>query len=59
VEAARLVRDEIYVQSASLNGQPLDRPWISHSEITGGGLLRLVMGAQPNQKWAAGGIPED
>jgi len=41
-----------YIQSATLNGQPLTRSWISHDEITAGGKLVLVMGATPNQDWA-------
>ena len=57
VEAARRQPGDIYVQSATLNGQPLDRPWIAHAEIVRGGVLRFVLGPQPNQKWATGGIP--
>jgi len=57
VEADREGADDFYVQSASLNGEPLDRPWISHSEIVGGGALRFVLGPQPNEKWATAGIP--
>jgi putative alpha-1,2-mannosidase len=43
--------DNIYIQSAQLNGKPLDRCWITHEEIVGGGTLELVLGPQPNQKW--------
>lgn len=46
--------ENIYVQSAKLNGEPLDRCWLHHSEIVGGGKLELVMGAQPS-RWAAEG----
>jgi len=38
----------LYIQSAELNGQPLDRPWITHEEITKGGTLRLQMGRDPS-----------
>ena len=41
----------IYVQSATLNGKPLERSWISDAEIRAGGELKLVMGDQPS-KWA-------
>jgi predicted alpha-1,2-mannosidase len=41
----------IYVQSAKLNGQPLDHPWITHQEIVRGGTLDLEMGILPNKKW--------
>jgi len=42
-----------YIQGATLNGQPLDRCWIRHEEITAGGTLRLTMGPEPNRKWAS------
>jgi len=57
VEAARKAAGDIYVQSATLNGQPLDRPWISHEEIVKGGVLRFCLGAQPNEKWGTSGLP--
>jgi predicted alpha-1,2-mannosidase len=41
----------VYIQSATLNGQPLNRCWLSYGEITGGGTLALVLGPQPNQDW--------
>ena len=41
----------VYVQSASLNGQPLERAWIRHQEIAAGGCLELFMGPNPNKQW--------
>lgn len=38
----------IYIQSARLNGQPLDRNYITHEEIMGGGTLELTMGRKPD-----------
>jgi len=38
----------IYIQSATLNGAPLERPWISHDEITAGGTLRYLVGTEPS-----------
>ena len=32
-----------YIQSAKLNGQPLDHCWIDHSDITKGGVLEFEM----------------
>lgn len=43
----------IYIQSASLNGKPLERSYITHDEIMGGGELILQMGPEPNLSWAA------
>lgn len=35
---------DVYIQSATLNGVALDRPYITHEEITAGGTLHLVLG---------------
>ena len=43
-----------YVQSATLNGEPLDRAWFREAAIRPGGKLHLEMGAQPNTAWASG-----
>ena len=49
---ARGVSDENkYIQSATLNGQPLDKPWISHQAIENGGKFVLEMGPKANRKW--------
>ncbi|WP_406828424.1 GH92 family glycosyl hydrolase [Microbulbifer sp. ARAS458-1] len=37
-----------YVQSITLNGEPLDRFYLTHDEIVSGGLLLLEMGETPN-----------
>jgi predicted alpha-1,2-mannosidase len=46
-----------YIQSATLNGQPLNRPWFSQSQIANGATLVLEMGDEPNRAW--GSAPED
>ena len=46
-----------YIQSAQLNGRPLDKPWFRHSDIANGGTLTLEMGPAPNPQW--GSAPED
>jgi predicted alpha-1,2-mannosidase len=40
--------ENMYVQSVSLNGQRLDKPFFDHSDILEGGTLEFVMGAEPN-----------
>ena len=45
-----------YIQSATLNGQPWDKPWFSHDDIRNGGTLILQMGPRPNKTW--GSAPE-
>jgi putative alpha-1,2-mannosidase len=47
----------VYIQSATLNGKPLNRSWFTHEELTAGGELVLKMGPDPNKHWAAS--PED
>jgi predicted alpha-1,2-mannosidase len=46
-----------YIQSARLNGKPLNRAWFPHSAIANGGELILEMGDKPNTGW--GSAPED
>ncbi len=40
-----------YVQSAKLNGRPLNHPWITKDDIINGGTLELEMGILPNKHW--------
>ena len=42
-----------YIQSAQLNGKPLDRAWFPHTAIANGGSLVLEMGDRPNTKWGS------
>jgi predicted alpha-1,2-mannosidase len=42
-----------YIQSATLNGQRLDKSWISHEDILRGGTLVFRMGSKPNRGWAS------
>ncbi len=48
IEAADNSPENLYIQSADLNGEPLEHPWITHGEITRGGTLRLQMGPDPS-----------
>jgi len=38
----------VYVRSATLNGKPLEHPWIRHSDIVGGGTLEFEMSDTPS-----------
>jgi predicted alpha-1,2-mannosidase len=42
-----------YIQSAKLNGKPLNKPWFYHRELVNGGKLVLKMGPSPNKQWAS------
>jgi len=41
----------IYIQSAKLNGQFLNRPILLHSDLVKGGELVFEMGPEPNKNW--------
>ena len=43
--------DNKYIQSATLNGEPLTRPFLSHDDVVKGGKLVFVMGDQPDKNW--------
>ena len=47
IEAPDNSDENIYISSASLNGKPLDRRYIDHSEILSGGTLTLNMSSEP------------
>lgn len=47
IEAPKTSDSNKYIQSATLNGKPLDRAWLKHSEIAAGGRLVLKMSAAP------------
>lgn len=40
-----------YIQSATLNGKPFTRTYITHGELLKGGSLVLQMGDKPNKEW--------
>ena len=44
-------RDNKYIQSATLNGKPLDKPFLSHEDLMAGGRLVLEMGPSPAPDW--------
>jgi predicted alpha-1,2-mannosidase len=56
IEAKNNSKENIYIQSATLNGNPLNRSWISQSEIKEGGTIVFQMGPTPNKEWA--GTPD-
>lgn len=43
----------LYIQSATLNEKPLNKPWFRHSDIANGGRLVFDMGPMPNKKWGS------
>ena len=51
IRAAGTSAGKLYIRSATLNGVPLNRYWIDHSEILAGGDLVFEMSAEPNPEW--------
>jgi predicted alpha-1,2-mannosidase len=47
----------VYIQSVTLDGEPLDAPVISYAQIEAGGKLDFVMGPKPST-WGAGWHPQ-
>ncbi|MGC8552428.1 MAG: GH92 family glycosyl hydrolase [Phycisphaerae bacterium] len=43
----------MYIQSAELNGRELTKSWITHGDIVAGGELLFRMGKMPNKEWAS------
>ncbi|MET0309498.1 MAG: GH92 family glycosyl hydrolase [Sphingomonas sp.] len=54
IEAPNNGPANVYIQSATLNGKPLMRTWLSQDEIMAGGTLRFDMGPRPNPAWGVG-----
>ncbi len=51
IEARNNSAQNMYIQSARLNGRVLHRPVLYHDELTQGGQLVLQMGPKPNRQW--------
>ena len=58
IEARNTSWKNRYVQSATLNGRPLETFWFRASELLKGGTLVLEMGPEPNTQWGLGALPE-
>ena len=56
IEARNLSAKNIYVTAATLDGKPLDRAWLRHSEIIAGGRLVLTMSSTPGD-WGRSDLP--
>ncbi len=59
IEARHASRANCYIQSAQLNGKPLERWWIRQKDIVQGGRLVIELGPTPNENWAKGAALPD
>ena len=59
IETKNNSRVNKYIQSATLNGEPLNKPWFDHDVIANGGTLVFMMGSEPNKNWGSdpGAVP--
>ena len=51
VLAPNVSRENIYIQSVKVNGQPYDKSYITHQQIVDGATVEFVMGNQPGEIW--------
>jgi predicted alpha-1,2-mannosidase len=55
IRAENVSEKNRYIQSVTCNGKILERPWITHEELTTGGKVVFMMGPEPNKNlWADG-----
>jgi predicted alpha-1,2-mannosidase len=57
IEAHHASPGNVYIQSATFNGKPLNQWWVRQSDLIKGGRLVLELGPTPNKNWAAGCSP--
>ena len=57
IEAPNNTPDNIYIQSAELNENPLHNAYFRHSDLADGGSLKLTLGAEPNKTWGTENLP--
>jgi len=53
IEAPNASAENKYIQSATLNGKPWDKPWFSHEDLENGGRLVVEMGPKANRSWGS------
>jgi predicted alpha-1,2-mannosidase len=58
IEARNNSATNIYIQSATLNGHPLNEARLNHDDVAKGGHLVLQMGPKPNEKWGHATSPQ-
>ncbi len=54
IKAPDVSSQNIYIQSATLNGKPYHKSYIDHADLMRGGELVFRMGPRPNPNWGSG-----
>jgi putative alpha-1,2-mannosidase len=57
IKANNVSEDNFYIKSAMLNGSPLNKAWLNHSDIVNGGILEFEMDSVPNYNWGTSEVP--
>ncbi len=57
VVAEGLSESNLFVQSVTVNGQPLDTPYLPFDAVKAGGTLAFTMGPRPSVTWAVNPTP--
>lgn len=50
IEANNNSRENVYIRSATLNGRPYTKNWITYNDIANGGVLHFEMSATPDKQ---------
>ncbi|BDD05460.1 GH92 family glycosyl hydrolase [Aureibacter tunicatorum] len=53
IKANNVSKENFYIQSVTLNGQPLNKSFITHQQLANGGEIVFEMGSKPNKNWGA------
>ena len=53
IKARNVSKNNMYIQSAILNGRPYRKSFITHKDLMAGGELFFEMGPRPNLKWGS------
>jgi predicted alpha-1,2-mannosidase len=53
IQAKNVSKQNKYIQSASLDGMPFNKPWLTQEEIAAGKILVFEMGPEPNKAWGS------
>ncbi|GAB3996614.1 hypothetical protein GCM10028807_39630 [Spirosoma daeguense] len=53
IDAKNNSAQNLYIQSAQLNGKDFNQPWMAHETVINGGTLTLQMGDKPNKSWGS------
>ncbi|WP_038262599.1 GH92 family glycosyl hydrolase [Zhouia amylolytica] len=57
IETLNQGSDNLYIQSASFNGENFNSNWMLHEKLMNGGKLIFTLGNQPNKSWGTESVP--